>query len=191
MLRKIINFLRKNKFEKRVSIVRKLYYLFNKRKFKKFGMKSYIWEPLFLSGTKYYEIGKNVGIWPHARIEAIDKWEGEIFTPRLVIGDNVMIGQDSHITVAKCIEIEKDVVIAPRLLVTDISHMANDTEINVLKQKITTKPVKICEGAFIGSNVTILPGVTIGKHAVVGAGAVVTHDVPDYSTVIGIPARLI
>lgn len=52
-------------------------------------------------------------------------------------------------------------------------------------------PTRICRNASIGSNATILGGLSIGKHALIGAGAVVTHDVPDYAIVAGVPARLI
>ena len=54
-----------------------------------------------------------------------------------------------------------------------------------------TKPIKIGNDVWIGVNVTILPGVTIGENAVVGAGAVVTKDVPDNAVVVGNPARVI
>lgn len=56
---------------------------------------------------------------------------------------------------------------------------------------ITCKPVHIKKNVWIGVNVTILPGVTVGENAVIGAGAVVTHDVPDNAVVVGNPARVI
>lgn len=59
------------------------------------------------------------------------------------------------------------------------------------KRSNTSEPIHICEGVWIGSRAIILKGVTIGKHAVVGAGSVVTHDVPEYTLVAGNPARII
>lgn len=56
---------------------------------------------------------------------------------------------------------------------------------------ITCKPVHIKKNVWIGVNVTILPGITVGENAVIGAGAVVTHDVPDNAVVVGNPARVI
>ena len=53
------------------------------------------------------------------------------------------------------------------------------------------KPILIKEDAWIGAGATILPGVCIGKHAVVGAGSVVTRDVPDYAVVVGSPAKVV
>ena len=58
-------------------------------------------------------------------------------------------------------------------------------------QVLTCKPVLIKEGAWIGAGATVLPGVCVGKHAVVGAASVVTKDVPDYAVVVGNPAKVI
>lgn len=56
---------------------------------------------------------------------------------------------------------------------------------------LTCKPIRIQKGAWIGANAVILAGVSVGKHAIVGAGAVVTKDVPDYAVVVGNPAKVI
>ena len=186
---KIKRFLKKNKYERKLSFVRNMYSLINKRKFAHIGAKSFFWDPIFLSGTKYIHMGKEVGIWHHARVEVIDEWEGQRFMPSLRIGDHVNIGQDCHITLAENIDIEDDVVCSARVTITDISHVTDDPEKAVLNQGVITSPVKIKRGAFVGINAIILPGVTIGKHAIVGAGAVVTKDVPDYTTVVGCPAQ--
>lgn len=92
---------------------------------------------------------------------------------------------------AEKIDIESDVVCSARVTITDISHVTDDMEKAVLNQGIVTKPVKICKGAFVGINSTILPGITIGEHAIVGANSVVTRDVPAYTTVAGSPAKVI
>lgn len=186
---KLIKFLKKGKYEKKQSIVRNTYAFFHKRKFGAIGKGSYIWKPLFLSGTRYYYLGNNVEIWPGVRIEAIDEWEGERFTPKLEIGNNVIIGQDCHITLAERIIIEDNVLCTSRVTITDISHVTEDKRKAVVNQAITTNPTRICEGAFIGVNAVIFPGVTIGKHAVVGANSIVSKDVPDYGMVAAAPAK--
>lgn len=101
------------------------------------------------------------------------------------------IGQNLHLTCAEKIIIEDNVVCSARVIITDNNHETDNCEIAVLNQGLITKPVLIKEGAFIGINSVIMPGVTIGKHAVVGANSVVTKDVPDYVTVVGAPARII
>lgn len=190
-LKKIMSFLKRTHYQKKLVFIRYTYSLLKKRGFGNLGKHSFIWKPIFLSGTKYYFIGNNVEIWHNARIEAIDNWEKVKYSPRLLIGDNVHIGQDCHITVAQSIEIEEDVVCAPRVMITDISHDFDDLSKPVLNQGLSAKPVKICKGAFIGANSVILPGITIGKHAVIGANSVVSHNVPDYAIAVGVPSRII
>lgn len=190
-MNKIVKFLKMNKYEKRLSLCRNLYSKLNKRKFAKIGSKSYFLNPIFLSGTKYVEIGAKTGFWHHARVEVIDEWNGEKFQPKLEIGNNVLVGQDFHLTCADSIIIEDNVLISSGVFVTDLSHVTSNTDMPVIEQGLTIKPVRICEGAFIGKDVMILPGVTLGKHCVVGANAVVTKDVEDFATVAGVPAKTV
>lgn len=190
-MRKLIKFFKMNRFERSVSICRNTFSFFHKNKFGAIGKKSYIYHPLFISGEDNIYIGNNSGIWHNARIEVISEWNGKNYSPKLSIGNNVMFGQDLHITLAEQIDIEDGVLCTGRVTITDICHIAEDTNLPVLNQGIVTKPVRICEGAFIGINAVILPGVTVGRHAVVGSGAVVTKDVPDYATVAGVPAKII
>lgn len=189
-MNKVISFLKKNNFEKKHSIVRNTYWIMNYHKFKNIGKKSYFWDPMFLSGTTHISMGNNVEIWQGARVEMITEWEGQKYSPQLVIGNNVNIGQNLHLTVASSVIIENGVLCTCNVTITDITHCTNEGELSVLKQGIISRPVRICENAFIGSGAVILPGVTIGKNAVIGANAVVTHDVPDFATAIGIPARI-
>ena len=190
-MNKLIKFLKKNKYEKATSICRNVYSYLHKGKFASIGRKSYFIKPIYLAGTKYISMGEKVGIWHNARVEVIDEWKKQHFNPQLIIGDNVNIGQNLHLTCAESVIIEKDVVCSARVTILDNSHVTDDKTLAVLEQNLVTKPVKICQGAFIGINSTILPGVTIGKHAVVGANSVVTRDVPDFATVAGSPARVI
>ena len=190
-MNKIMKFFRMNKFERAISIRRNTYAFLYKKNFACIGKKSYFFKPIYLSGTEYIHIGNGVAVWHNARVELIEAWNEQEFAPQLVIGDSVHIGQDLHLTCAQSIVIEKDVVCTARVTITDISHITSNGVKSILEQGIETKPVKICEGAFIGVNATILPGVTIGKHAVVGSNSVVTKDVPDYAIVAGTPARLI
>ncbi len=190
-IQKIINFLKMNKFEREVSICRNTYSFVHKNEFASIGKKSYFLKPLFLSGTEHIEMGEDVGVWHNARVEVLDRWNQQMFTPKLEIGNHVKIGQNLHLTCAQSVVIEKDALLAPRVMITDIDHLTADIALPVLEQNLVTNPVRICEGAFIGINATIMPGVTIGKHAVVGANAVVTKDVPDYATVAGSPAKII
>jgi acetyltransferase-like isoleucine patch superfamily enzyme len=79
--------------------------------------------------------------------------------------------------------------LAQGITVTALNHNFEDTTKRIDEQGISTKPVVIGDDVWIGANAVILPGVTIGRHVVVAAGAVVTKDVPDYSLVAGVPAK--
>ena len=105
----------------------------------------------------------------------------------VTIGDYTRIG--IHCTVIGPVCIGNNVNLAQGITVTALNHNFEDTSMRIDEQGISTKPIVIGDDVWIGSNAVILPGVTIGRHAVVAAGAVVTKDVPPYSLVGGIPAK--
>ena len=74
---------------------------------------------------------------------------------------------------------------------TALNHNFEDTTKRIDEQGVSTQPVVIGDDVWIGANAVILPGVTIGRHCVVAAGAVVTKDVPDNTVVGGVPAKII
>ena len=115
--------------------------------------------------------------------------------PILEIGDNVSIGEYSHITCANKITIGNGVLTGRFVLITDNAHgkcTNEDSDIAPLQRNIYSKgEVIIKENVWIGDKATILPGVTIGKGAVIAANAVVTKDVPDYTIVAGVPAKIV
>lgn len=108
---------------------------------------------------------------------------------KLHIGDNCFIGRKVFFDLADEIFLEKDSVVSEGVSI--ITHQ--DVGKRMISEFYKRKQAKVVikEGAFIGANVTVLCGVTIGKCAVVGAGAVVTKDIPDYFVVAGVPAKFI
>ena len=83
------------------------------------------------------------------------------------------------------ITIEDNVMIAANVQLLSNNHDEYDRQI------LICKPILIKKGAWIGAGVSILPGITVGKYAIVGAGAIVTKDVPDYAVAVGTPARVV
>jgi acetyltransferase-like isoleucine patch superfamily enzyme len=106
------------------------------------------------------------------------------------VGRNCKIS--SHSFVCEGVEIEDQVFIGHGVMFTNDSYPRATTEDGRLQTEDDWKvrPTRVRRGASIGSNATILPNVTIGVDAIVGAGAVVTRDVPDYAIVAGNPARV-
>ena len=107
----------------------------------------------------------------------------------VVIGDHTRIGL--HCTVIGPVCIGNHVNLAQGIVVTALNHNFNDTTKRIDEQGVATKAVTIADDVWIGANAVVLPGVTIGQHSVVAAGAVVTQDVPPYSVVGGVPAKVI
>ena len=107
----------------------------------------------------------------------------------VMIGDYTRIG--IHNTIIGPVTIGNHVNLAQGITVTALNHNFEDTSKRIDEQGVSTKPVVIGDDVWIGANAVILPGVKIGCHAVVAAGAVVTRDVPDYVVVGGVPARII
>ena len=107
----------------------------------------------------------------------------------VVIGDYTRIG--IHNTIIGPVCIGNHVNLAQGITVTALNHNFKDKTKRIDEQGISTNPVVIGDDVWIGANAVILPGVTIGKHCVVAAGAVVTKDVPDNTIVGGVPAKVI
>ena len=106
------------------------------------------------------------------------------------IGNHVWIGPQAYFD-ARDLVVEDYVGWGPGAKVLGSSHTAEPLDVPIIATNLQIKPVFIGYGADIGVNATILPGVRVGAHAIVGAGAVVTHDVPDYAIVAGVPARVL
>ena len=107
----------------------------------------------------------------------------------VMIGDHTRIGL--HNTIIGPVEIGSHVNLAQGITVTALNHNFDNTEKRIDEQGVSTNPVTIEDDVWIGANAVILPGVTIGNHCVVAAGAVVTKDVPPHSLVAGVPAKVI
>ena len=107
----------------------------------------------------------------------------------VVIGDHTRIGL--HNTIIGPVDIGSHVNLAQGITVTALNHNFSDTNKRIDEQGVSTNPVTIEDDVWVGANAVILPGVTIGEHCVVAAGAVVTKDVPPHSLVAGVPAKVI
>ncbi|MBR6866986.1 MAG: acyltransferase [Prevotella sp.] len=107
----------------------------------------------------------------------------------VVIGDYTRVGL--HNTIIGPVTIGHHVNLAQGITVTALNHNFADITRRIDQQGVATSPVVIDNDVWIGANAVILPGVTIGSHAVVAAGAVVTKDVPGNCIVAGVPAKII
>ena len=107
----------------------------------------------------------------------------------VIIGDHTRIGL--HNTIIGPVTIGSHVNLAQGITITALNHNFEDATRRIDEQGVSTTPVMIGDDVWIGAGAVVLPGVTVGRHCVVAAGAVVTRDVPANTLVGGVPAKVI
>lgn len=136
------------------------------------------------------QIGSGSKIWhfthvmPGARIGARCSIGHGCFIANVRIGDGCRI--QNHVSIFEGVTLEDDVFVGPSCAFTNVRHPRAH-----VARRDRFEATLVCKGASIGANATVLSGVTVGSYALVGAGAVVTRDVPAYAIVVGSPARRI
>ena len=134
------------------------------------------------------------GVWAKGIIKSKGKKvnieRNAIFTPGLSIGEYSGVGVRCELNGP--ITIGKNVMMGPEVIIYTSGHKHDKTDIPMMDQGMEeTKPVFIGDDVWIGRRVIIMPGVKIGNGVIIGAGAVVTKDIPDYCVVGGVPAKIL
>lgn len=166
--------------------------------FKKCG-KNIIIKPTVnqIRGAKFISVGDDAFIGMGVQILAIEEYQltGQKFKPEITIGNNSSIGDFSHITSINRIVIGNNVLMGKNVLISDNAHGASDFKLMAIapnyRPLVSKGPVVIEDNVWIGEKSSILPGVHIGRCAIIGAGSVVTKDIPAYAVVGGNPAKVI
>jgi acetyltransferase-like isoleucine patch superfamily enzyme len=135
-------------------------------------------------------LGDRVSIGKYAIIRPSNIYGGPI-GEGLVMGDNSNIGPYNYIGCSGKITIGDNVMLAPRVSIYAENHVFDNPNITIKAQGVSKMDVVIEDDCWIAANAVILAGVTIGKGSVVAAGSVVNEDVPAFSVVAGVPARVI
>ena len=130
-----------------------------------------------------FEIGRSCFIGAGAYLQG--RFDG-----RFVVGDHVWIGPQAYFD-GRDLELGDYVGWGPGAKVLGSAHTGLPGNVPIVKTDLEIRPVRIRAWADIGTNAVVLPGVTVGKGAIVGAGAVVTGDVPPFAIVAGVPARFL
>jgi acetyltransferase-like isoleucine patch superfamily enzyme len=159
------------------------------------GKNSFFYYPISLRGGKFISIGDNTSIGARGIITAWDSYNGEFFSPKIIIGNNIWIGEDCHITAINSIQIGNNALIGKKVTITDNSHGKSEPgllEIAPNSRPLYSKgPVILENNVWVGDKVTILPGVKIGKNSIIGANSVVTKNVDENCIVGGNPAKIL
>ena len=168
----------------------RIWYFLNRFRFKSIGKKSFIDSPLKITPL-CISLGENVRIFKNCRIEGVFNYNNIKFNPSIIVGNNVSVQQNLHLTCANLIVIGKNTAIASNVTITDIHHQYENIKIPIESQDILVQQVKIGENCKIYNNAVILPGCKIGNHVTIGANSVVAIEIPDYSVVVGSPAKIV
>lgn len=134
--------------------------------------------------------GDKVTIGSYAIIRPTNLYGGEPGIG-LKVGNNSSIGPYAYIGCSGYIEIGNNVMMSPRVSIYSENHVFSDTSIPMIEQGVSRSFVKIEDDCWIAANTVILAGVTIGRGSVIAAGSVVTKDIPPFSIVGGVPAKVI
>lgn len=161
--------------------------------FKAFGAGSVIKPfPVRIDGTRHISIGRDCFFGSGLTLVAVEEHCGKRHDPVCTIGERCAFGAEFVLSCTNSITIGDSVLASARVFVADSYHGYSDVNRAILDQPMEGEaPVCIGDGCFLGIGSAVLPGVTLGRNCVVGANAVVTKSFPDYSVIVGNPARLI
>jgi len=161
-----------------------------KRRLRGCGQRSIIENPLFWT-PEWITLGSSCHVWPGCRIEGISCYGKQQFSPHIIVGDNVGIQQNCHITAASVLKIGNNVNVLCGSVITDIDHGYGELNQNFADQPIKVNETNIGDNCFIGAGAIILAGTKLGANCIVGANSVVRGKFPPGTMLAGIPARII
>jgi acetyltransferase-like isoleucine patch superfamily enzyme len=157
--------------------------------FASFGRRSVIERPVRLFGESRIAIGDNVFVGTGSWLQVLAGCPEPV---AVSIGSGTSIAGSCVLSAAKGIRLGESVLLARNVYISDHAHAFEDPTRPVLAQGVTgIAEVEIGDGAWLGQNVVVCPGVRVGRGAVVGANSVVRDDIPDYSVAVGAPARVV
>jgi acetyltransferase-like isoleucine patch superfamily enzyme len=168
----------------------KLFSLLVSGAFAHFGSKTVLMYPIRLDGEERIAIGDHVFIGPGSWLQTLPDAENRLVA--ITVGSGTSVAGACVISAVRSVTLEENVLLARNVYISDHIHKYADTHLPVMAQGVEkVQRVLIKRGAWLGQNVVVCPGVTIGIGAVVGANSVVTKDVPDYCVAAGAPARVV
>lgn len=173
-----------------VRLKSKAFSLLSAGAFAHFGKRTVLGTPIRLSGEKRISIGDGVFVGAGCWLQAIP--DGENQSVAIAIGSGTSIAGNCVISAVRQVVLEESVLLARNVYISDHIHKYSQIGEPVLSQGLDKiRPVLIKRGAWLGQNVVICPGVTVGAGSVVGANSVVTESIPDFCVAVGAPARVV
>jgi serine acetyltransferase len=163
------------------------------KKFGEFGKGSLLgFPPGVIYNERYIRIGQQTMVGPFVSLTAgMAPGQEMVSDPVVRIGDRCVIGRGSYIIGHLSIEIGDEVQTGPNVYITDQNHVYEDPDVPIGRQWPAERAVTVGTGSWLGAGVVVLPGAQIGRHVVVGAGSVVSGELPDWCVAVGVPARVV
>jgi len=154
------------------------------------GRLSVLGHYLQVNNPRAVAIGSRVTIAGEFVLSDLCPGQGEC--PKIIIGDGSTILYRFQCNAAQSVQIGRNVLIASNVLITDSDHVVEPGGVPATKNpRLVTRPVRVEDNCWLGQNVVIVKGVTIGHDSIVGANSVVTRNIPPCSVAVGNPARVI
>jgi carbonic anhydrase/acetyltransferase-like protein (isoleucine patch superfamily) len=158
--------------------------------FAHFGRKTVLMCPIRLDGEERIAIGDRVFVGPGSWLQTLP--DADNTSVAVSIGKGSSFAGACVISAVRSVILEDNVLLARNVYISDHIHRYMETDIPVMAQGVDkVAPVLIKRGAWLGQNVVVCPGVTIGTGAVIGANSVVTNSIPEYCVAAGAPARVL
>ena len=158
--------------------------------FAHFGKHSVLMNPLRLVGEERISVGDRVFVGEGSWLQTL--LDGDNKSVAVSIGSGTSIAGGCVLSAVRSVRLEENVLLARNVYISDHIHKYTRTDGPIMHQGLDKiEPVLIRRGAWLGQNVVVCPGVTIGQNSVVGANSVVVQDIPDFSVAVGAPARVV
>lgn len=158
--------------------------------FAHFGKGTVVAPPIRIFGEERIWFGDRVFVGPSSWLQTLA--DGDNHSVAISIGSGTSIAGACVISAARDVVVEENVLLARNVYISDHIHKYTQIGKPILAQGIDKiAPVRIKRGAWLGQNVVVCPGVTIGEGAAIGANSVVTHDIPEFCVAVGAPARVV
>lgn len=154
----------------------------------KLGRNVYLDSGVYLHGLPGgISIGDNTFLMHHTMLHVFNF--RKLPQAKITIGSNCFLGEYNVIRGQGGVQIGNDVYTGPMVQIVAVNHVYSDPNRPIREQGITAKGIIIEDDVWLGANVTVVDGVTVGRGSIIGAGAVVTQNIPPYSIAVGTPAR--
>ena len=172
-----------------------LYALDLRRRLKGFGEHLQVDASSTFHGENYIAFGENFRSGKNCKFRCFSVFHSQVFSPEMRIGDDFLCGSNCYLSCIIGILIGNHVTLANNITIIDHNHGKSDfsdLEIPVLERELFSKgPIVIGDNVWLAEGVIVLGGVKIGKNSIIGAGSVVTHDIPSNCIAAGNPAKII